>query len=214
MKLSNFLSTTAVAVVAISGSLSAIDSEFASLNRVQAQIKGSQYKAAARNAAQPHHAHLGGTDMDTFFNAVNKPAGNVDVAAAINEIRALFVANTEAVVDGYAANDGDAILDAGGAVVAAHQGKTRLAVKQDIVNAINGVNIAGIDGPVDGNYGTIKAFVEAIENSVRAAVTTTIHTYALDDGDAILGAGAPVVGAHQGETREVFLQSLLAALEY
>ncbi len=214
MKLTNLLS--AVAIVATASSLCAIDAEFTPLNRVQAQVRGTQYKTqlAAVVPAQPHHAHLGGTDMDTFFTAVNKAAGNVDVLAAIDLVKNVFIANAEAVVDGYAANDGDAILDAGGAVVAAHRAKTRLQVKQDIAAAINGVVVAAKAGPANGNYGTIKAFIEDIQTDVVAAVTLEINQYAANDGDAILDAGGAVVLAHQAETRGAFLANVLAALEY
>jgi hypothetical protein len=208
MKLTNLLS--AVAIVATASSLCAIDAEFTPLNRVQAQVRGSQYKAqlGAVVRAQPHHAHLAGADMDIFYTAISKVAAHVDVIAAIDHVRSAFIANAGAVVDGYAANDGDAIL--GGAPVdAAHRGKTRLQVKQDIATAINNVVVLGKDGPVDGNYGTIKAFIEDVQNDVIAAVTAQVNMYAANDGDAIIDGGA-----HAGQTRGVFLANVLAALDY
>ena len=214
MKLTNLLS--AVAIVATASSLCAIDAEFTPLNRVQAQVRGSQYKTqlGAVVPAQPHHAHLGGTDMDIFYTAVSKAAAHADVIAAIDQVRNAFIANAEAVVDGYAANDGDAILGAGAPVDAAHRGKTRLQVKQDIATAINNVVVVGKAGPADGNYGTIKAFIEDVQADVIAAVTAQVNMYAANDGDAILDAGAPVEIAHRGETRGVFLANVLAALDY
>ncbi len=208
MKLTQLLSA-AIVVTAINSVSAIIDGEFAGMNKAQAQIAATQLK---RNAMPPAFR---GTDSVVLMNSVGKVDGSPEVTAAKAILARGLQDKINALVNTYAGGDADAIFDAGGDVVVAHQAKTRGELKNEIAaEIVASANAFAVNGPADGNLQTIADFIEAVQVQVRADISNLIDTYAADDVHAVLDAGGAVNPAHQGKDRGTMKGEFAGALSY